>query len=559
VSSLVKVALAVLAMLLAIAAVPAVRHLRERPPAPPPPVRLSLAAPSGAEPGWGDEPLDAAIAPDESTLAFVATTGGVRQLWLRALDEAEATPLSGTEGAQLPAWKQTGRVIAFFADGRLKQVTFPDLQVHTLADVPVPLGATWLADGSLVVASGSGPLQRLHSGGTSTATTMAAGDRAHAFPVAVPGTGDFVYTAVRDDGRRVARLVAGGEEQDLTQTSGHAALVGNRLLHVRDGVLLSYERDPDTGALAPRGTVLGLGVGVSSAGRALFTASPRVLLHAPLAPRPHALVWVDQAGARVGGVGDAGDYWQVRLSPDDRLAAVTMRDPQLHGLDIMLFPTASAGQARKLTPALAADTDPVWSPDGLRVLFRSLGGGRPDLFARRVDGGTADADEPVLRSDLDETATAWTGTRILFHARQTTSADVFALDAASGAFTALLDGPFAETDARVSPDGRWVAFVSDESGRADVYARTNDGGRVRVSFAGGSRPRWTAGGDALLFVRGSQVMRAAREGDGFAAARALFEAPGLRDFDTAHRSDRLLAILPAGGGDPPVVSAVVSW
>jgi Tol biopolymer transport system component len=212
-----------------------------------------------------------------------------------------------------------------------------------------------------------------------------------------------------------------------------------------------------------------------------------------------------------------------------------------------------------VTLALAADTDPVWSPDGLRLLFRSLGGGRPNLYTKRIGGEAAGGDDSALTSDLDEIPTDWAGARILFHARGTASADVFALDTATGAFAPLLDGPFDETGAQVAPDGRWIAFVSDESGRPDVYVRTPDGGRVRVSFAGGTRPRWTADGTGLLFVRGRQIMRADRDGSRFGVARALFDAPGLRDFDTAHRGNRLLAILPVDGGDPPDVTAVVNW
>src|SRR5687768_13329468 len=111
-----------MAAALAIVSVVAVRHLRERPAAPPPAIRLGFPAPPGAELGFGDEPLDAAISPDGTQVVFVATSNGVTQLWQRRLDEERAAPIAGTEGAQLPAWKQTGAVISFFAFGRLKAI-----------------------------------------------------------------------------------------------------------------------------------------------------------------------------------------------------------------------------------------------------------------------------------------------------------------------------------------------------------------------------------------------------------------------------------------------------
>jgi hypothetical protein len=550
--------------------VPAVRHLREQPPPPPPAVRLSFSAPPGVDPGFGDESLDAAISPDESEMVFVAThreTGqsaearvGSRQLWRRALDGERAEPLPGTAGAQQPAWKQTGNVISFFADGRLKQITLADGIVHDLADAPSALGATWLADGSLLFATGNGPIRRLKDGRSTDATTLAAGEMAHAFPVGVDATGEFVYVAVREDGRRAVRLAADGMVHDLTTTSGHAALVGNHLLHVNDGVLLAYERDRESGDLSPRGVPVAIAVGVSAAGRALFAASPTVLLHDPGTPRATEVVWLDFAGARGSVVADAGDYWQVRLSPDDRQVAVALMDPLLRALDIAVVPADGSAAVKRLTLALAADTDPVWSPDGSRVLFRSMESGTPELYARSVRQSEPSSDA-ILRSDLDETPTDWRGDQILFQVRGRTGADVMVLHTRTGHYGPVADTAFNETDARWSPDGRWMAYVSDESGQQDVYARGPDATRLRVSFAGGRRPRWTRDSRAIVFLRGSQLMRADRTSDGaaFTPARALFDAPGIRDFDVAHGSDRVMALLPVDTDARPAIGAVLNW
>ena len=538
---------------------------REQVPAPPA-IRLAFPVASDLEPGFADETLDAAISPDESAVVFVATSHEPspenRQLWRRTLQSQRAEPLSGTEGAQQPAWKWTGNVVSFFADGRLKQLTLGDGLVHDLADAPSAAGAAWLPDGSLLFATGAGPIRRMKDGQTANATTLAEGDVMHQFPMAPEPSGEFVYIAVRDDGRRLIRLAGAGEERDLMTTSGHAAMIAKRLLHVRDGTLLSYERDPETGSFAPRGVPVGLDVGVSASGRALFVASSRLVLYAPAAPRATEVVWLDASGSRAAVAADAGDYWQVRLSADDRALALSVMDPLLHALDIASSPADGSAPVERLTLALAADTDPVWSPDGRRVLFRSMEGGTADLFARRV-GQREQESESILRSDMEEIPTDWQGERILFHARsQGSTFDVMVLHGPGGRSEAVAGTPFNETDARWSPDGQWMAYVSDESGRPDVYARRPDGTRARVSFAGGRRPRWSRDGRAIVFLRGSQIMRADMTGAdpaGFSPARPLVDAPGIRDFDVAHRSERIIALLPVETDARPEISAVLNW
>ena len=555
-----------MAAAMAIVGFVAIRHLRERPPAPPPAIRLGFPAPPGAELGFGDEPLDAAISPDGTQVVFVATSNGVTQLWQRRLDEERAVPIVGTEGAQLPAWKQTGTVVSFFANGRLQAIALGpqvsgDQRVATeLAHVASPAGAAWLADGSLLYADGRGPIQRLREGQVAAVTRLGAGDVTHAFPT-TSESDDFVYVALREDGRRVARLVSGDQERDLTTTSGQAALIDGHLLHVRDGVLLRYRRDPATGMLSNRGVPLALNVGVAPGGRALFAASRSLVLQSPVAPRARQLVWLDASGARIGSIGDAGAYWQVRLSPDDRFAAVTATAPLLRTLDILVMPTAGNGDAQRLTSSITADTDPVWSPDGSRVMFRSLQRGRPNLFARRAHVPDA-TDEPIFPSERDETPTDWNGRDVLLFARGAGALDVLRLDTRTGASGPLLNSGFNETDARWSPDAGWIVYVSDDSGEPDIYARRADGTRVRVSSGGGVRPRWSRDGRAVVFLRGSRIMRADLvSGDAarFTAPRVLFDAPGIVDFDAAHGSDRFLAIVPVSQVLRSPVGALLNW
>jgi len=560
---IIAASLLVIALLLAW---PALRHLREQPAPPPPLVRLALAAPPDAELGSGDDPLDAAISPDGRSIIFVATTGGTARLWRRTLDGDRAEPLPGTEGAQLPSWKPTSRVIAFFSGQRLKQLSVDDGMVRDLAEASAPAGVSWLADGSLLFApEASGPIRRLRAGTTTDATMLRPGDRAHTYPLATDRPGTFVYTAVRDDGTRVARLVADSGERELVTTNGHAQLVAGALLYIRDGVLLAQRYDEALGTLTGRPATLGSGVGVTLSGRGLFAASNRLLLSAPSLPRARSIVWLSLDGKLPATAGEPGDYWQLRLSPDDAWIALTMTAPLLRTLDVIVIPGEGNVSVRPISRALAADSDPVWSPDGSAVLFRSMQNGTANLFSHALHGADA-SDQPMLQSPLDETPTDWQKGRVLFHAPDPRNGfDLWTFTPPAGAHQPIVKSAFNETDGRWSPDGQWLAYVSDESGRRDIYVMPSaGGGRIRVSFAGGSHPRWNRDGRSLFFLRGSEIMRAdsspsAPVAQPFSTPRPVLDVPGIRDFDVAHRRDAIVALLPSKPTATAPVTALVDW
>ena len=560
-----RIAVAALLVIAIALAWPAIRHLRERPPAPQASVRLSLAPPPGAELGSGDEALDAAISPDERAIVFVATTDGTPRLWRRLIDGDRAEPLAGTDGAQFPAWKPSGGVLAFFSEQKLKQLSLTENAVRDLADAPAPSGASWLADGSLLFAPDSrGPIRRLNGGMVSDATTLQPSDRAHAFPIAIGRRNSFVYTAVRNDGSRVARIVDDGVDRELAATSGHAQLIGDLLLYTRDGMLFAQRYDPTSGALAGRPTTVASGAGVSTSGRGLFAASPRLLLSAPFAPRARTVTWLALDGKPPTTAGEPGDFWQVRLSPDDRFIALTVTTALLRTLDIVVAPSDGNGSTEQITRALAADTDPVWAPDGSRLLFRSFQDGPPHLFTHAVRDVDAN-DEAFERASVDETPTDWQNDRVLFHAPDARNGfDIWSYTPSKKSRDTLVKSAFNETDARWSPDRRWIAYVSDESGRPDIYVVTSSGqSRVRASFGGGTRPRWSGDGRSLFFLRGTRIMRAAIESGAsplrFATPQSVVDVPGVRDFDVAHRRDALVALMPTMGPASPSVSALVDW
>jgi dipeptidyl aminopeptidase/acylaminoacyl peptidase len=523
----------------------------------------------------GDEPLDAAISPDQREVVFVAmqirrglidlAPAGATQLWRRRLDAEESEPIAGTEGARFPAWKQTGHVLSFFADAQLKLLDLKTGAITVVSDAADPAGATWLGDGSLLFVPNSGIVRRLLDGNTTDATRLASGDTAHAYPVAVsPGT-HFIYTAVRGDGRRVIRLSQNGQEHDLGTTTAHGAFFpGERdvLLFVKDDTLLADERDPDTGHMAGRDLPVALEVGVTRSGRGLFTASPDVLIHSATVERPRQLTWLSMDGARAGTVADVGDYWQVRISPDDTRLTVTTRDPLLRSLDVLMIPALGTAPSQRLTASIAADTDPVWSPDGRRVAFRSTQRGRPELLVTpsAINQSSSNQDSAVPLKATGEVPNDWRGGELLVQRRGSAGFDLVRADASSGAATVVAETPFNETDGHWSPDGRWIAYVSDEPGRPDVFV-LGGGTRQRLSFAGGTHPRWTRDSRSVLFLRGSTIMRANLDAAGtrFESPHPLFDTPGIRDFDVAHRSDRILALLPVQVESVSSVSVTLNW
>ncbi|HQZ38623.1 MAG TPA: hypothetical protein PLH72_06250 [Vicinamibacterales bacterium] len=568
--------IAALAIALMLTAAPAWHHLHEPAPPTPAPVRATWALPDELAPGAGASvPFDAALALDGRRVAFSAARDGRVALWLQDLRTGETNLLPGTDAAALPFWAPDGSRIGFFAGASVRAFDVATAEVTELLPVEAAGGASWNRRGDLVVSASDagGLIVRSVDGALRTLTTVdvQAGERAHRFPVFLPDGDHVVYFVAAESTARggvwITALGAGARPARIAGSAAHAIAAGGGLLFSVDGALVAQRLDPVAARLTGPVTLLSARVGHGPLGQLLATASDDVLITAPPASSLRELVWMTRAGVRAGTVGAPSDTWRVRIGPDGRRVLATVLDPLLRTLDVVLFDGLRPVPAR-VSLSIDADDTPVWSPDGTRVAWVSAG----RTIMVRGAGAVLPADT-IRRFDEIVQVTDWTrdGRWLVVSRRMAaTREDLWLVPVGDGASPRLLLAtPFADVQGVVSPDGRWVAYASDEAGRFDVYVEPvpgrspESGTRERVTNGGGSDPRWSRDGHALFFRRGSEIhvaTPALGRGLGAATAASMVFKTGaeVRSFDVAPGEDRFLLNLPVST-PPDSVTVVVHW
>lgn len=569
----------VMAVMLAVVAVPALRHMRETPPPPPAPVRASWTAPLDVQPGSGpDFPFGLAIAPDGRLVVFPGTREGRVQLWLQDLRTGANTPLPGTDAATLPFWAPDGSRVGFFAAGAIRAFTLEGATVEELASAESPRGATWNARGDIVFADAAegGLTIRTADGATRALTTpdATAGELAHAFPVFLPG-GEHLVFFVRTRAEAQARegvwltsLAEPSRRVRLVGTASHGMVVAGRLIYSNDGALVTQELDLDERRLSGRATVLGVSVGQTPLGQLLAAAAGDILIYSPPVSSLRQLAWVTRDGEPAGTLGSPGDLWSVRIAPDGRRVLTTVLEPLLRTLDVVQYDGTSLVPAR-VSLSIDADESPAWSPDGRRVAWISAG----RALTVRGAGAVLPA-ETVRRFDEPARVTDWTpdGTAVVVsRTMAATREDLWIVPVrGEGEPRAVVETPFADVQGVISPDGRWIAYTSDESGQFEVYVEAlrdrspGPGTRERVTSRGGSDPRWSRDSREVFFRRGSAIHAATPAlGRGLNAAAAtsmLFDTSAdLRTFDMTPDGRRFLLNLPAAPAAAPPATLLVNW
>jgi Tol biopolymer transport system component len=531
------------------------------------------------------------VSPDGRYLSFAGDSGGQTQLWLRPLDALAARPLPGTEGARsVHFWSPDSRFIGFIAERKLKKIDVTGGPPQVLCDAP---GAgpfqfgSWNSDGTILFNVAETPgregLYRVSAaGGPATRVTLhdESGKELQAFwPSFLPDGRHFVFAcgrqrqdgALEPTGICVASLDSGQARKLLDTTSYAEYAPPGYLLYVRDAALFAHPFDPDKLRLHGDpirivervATVAGIGLPSFS------TGVNGLLAYHSGGGSQSRLVWKDRKGAVVGQVGTPAEYGDLRLSPDGQKLAVPITDPQAGTTDLWLI-ELSRNLATRFTLEGADVYNPIWSPDGSRIVFSVPRHAPPFLHQKAVSGGER---EVLLPSNgTMHVAFAWSpdGRFILYGERNPdTNWDLWVLP---------LDGerkplPFLRTRFRegfatFSPDGRWVAFVSDESGRLEVYVQPfqRPGEKHRASTAGGSLPRWRRDGKELFYVSPDNQLMAVpvQLGASFESGtpKALFSIEASQgveiSYDVAADGQRFIINSPIPGtAAPPTV--VLNW
>ncbi len=513
IAALVALGFAILGM--ALLAIPAVHHLRETPP---PETRTDIVTPATDDPG------SFALSPDGRLIVFVAKSEGLPRLWLRSLAKTTAQPLSGTEGAIRPFWSPDSRSIGFFVPGSLKRLDLDGGQPQTLAPSDVGRGGTWNAKGVILFAPRPvSPLSRVAaSGGTTTLLPMLGKSAiANLYPVFLPDGQHFVFVGTRTtdrgiylgslDGGTAVRLTSNVE--GVAGTAAMAYLPSGWLLWIGTGGTLEAQRlDATKGALV--GEPVALADGVLS----ISASATGVVAYRLSAGAQRQLTWVDRSGAVRGTVGPPdGSLLAPELSPDGRQVAFT-RETQ-GKTDIWLQDDAHAS---RFTFGSGVSTYPVWSPDGSRLAFLSGAGTTSGFYQKAING--AQAQEPLLVPQaLYPTSWSADGRFLLYFSFEPGPGGdlwVLPMTGTRKPFT-FLQSSFNKVWGQFSPDGRWVAYQSNESGRNEIYVRrfvapedtaasaAAQAGQWQVSTAGGVFPTWRADGKEVFYIDPAGMMMAA--------------------------------------------------
>jgi len=491
-------------------------------------VRFAILPPDGGSFNFDSgSPAPVAITSDGRRVVYGARDRkGSALLWVRSLEDVEARPLHGTEGATYPFWSPGGQSIAFFAEGKLKKIASGGGPLQVLADSRSGRGGSWNRDGVILFAPDSeGPLYRVPaSGGMPEPATRVAKPEVgetHRWPSFLPDGRHFLYT-VNDQGKALAeggiylgRLGSSDSRRLLPETSNAVYSPPGYLLFTRGGALFALAFDTDR--VKPGSEPLPVadrvdyqpyrwnGVfAVSQTGVLAYVAGPSV--------NRSQLVWLDRSGQRVGTVGEAADFGGLRLSPVSDRCAVEIRDPHSGGIDVWVLDFARTTMARLTSGAPISDS-PTWSPDGRSVVFSSHRARGWDVYQRDV---TTTAVETLIAASQDtKTPTDWSADgrylALTVSPLGKSHSELWLYSYSDRKAIPYLQTRFSVGEGRFSPDGRWMAYVADETGRPEVYVSPFPSAdrRWQVSTAGGSQPVWSRTGD-VFFVAPDRKLIAAR-------------------------------------------------
>ena len=527
-----------------------------------------------------------AVSPDGQQLVFGGTgSDGVNRLWVRRMDAEVARPLSGTEaalGGLTPPmfWSPDSQSVAFAAQGELKRIDVRGGAPRTVCNLPNgSIGGSWNANGVIVVGQAAGGLLRCSAAGgpVSEVTRLDAtkGENLHLLPSFLPDGRHFLYLSVsrmapeksgvylgsldaEPSAPRPDRLLATGFGAAYARSEGAST---GHVMFLQDGTLFAQAFDERS--LQLRGEPVSLAAPVGSfLDGGFFSVSQNDVIAFRAPDKEFQLTWFDRRGNKLGTVGDVGLYSAVAISPDDsRVATVKEVFRPNIDQDIWMFDSSRTTMGR-VTSGAQLEGSPVWSADGKRLIFTTTGG-IGSVFEQVID--RASSPKPLLKTNeyLIPTSVSADG-RFLLYAAATmgkTRLDIWVLSLTDPEKRfPLIQREFDQWQGQFSPDGRWVAYVSNESGRSEVLVRgfaapldgpASEPETVIVSSAGGTAPRWRADGKELYFISADGTVMVADANAGarisVGVPRALFQIPRSHgDWAVVSDGSRFLIAMPAG-------------
>ncbi len=476
---------------------------------------LMLPAESGTLSSTG--PLT--LSPTGHRLVFPGRNGnGKRLLWIRSIDDVQVRPLPGTEDASYPFWSPDGRSLGFFAEGKLKRLDIEGGSVVTICEAREGLGGSWNQDGSVLFApSSQSPIFRVSaSGGTPVALTQLdtlKQETSHRWPWFLPDGQHFLFlsrtttSGVRADVDAISvSSLDGKERRFVVHATTNAAYADGHLICGLGSKLMAVPFD--LAKLATEGDLVPLveRIQINAAdGAAAFSVSSTNLLAYQFrsSQTGSQLILFDLSGKEEGHVGEQAAYLDVRFAPDGKRLAYALNDRLTNNLDIWIYDLS--GQTRtRFTYNTAPDRLPVWSSDGTQLVFASNRKGVFDLYRKRLGTGQ---EELLLESSENKQPFDWSADgKYVAYVTTTdlkTRSDIWILPIGRDQKpTPYLRTEANEWDPHFSPDGKWMTYCSNESGRNEIYVRLfpGPGDPWQISTSGGARPRWSRDGLSIFYM-----------------------------------------------------------
>ena len=527
---------------------------------------------------------DIAIAPNGHTIALVGYQETARKnvLWIYELGSHGARSLASTEGASYPFWSPDGRSLGFFADAQMKKVEVAGGPVQTICDAPSGRGGTWNKDGVIVFAPmvTAGLYRIPASGGTPTLIGDIDKNRGISglrWPVFLPDGKHFLYLAANFTGQKGANIIYVGsldsnEKHFVVEATANAAYAGpGYLLFYRDKTLLAQPIDLKRFALTGEATVILPDVQfLPQVKRAVFAVSDQGLLLAQSGSEAalSQLTWFDRKGNAVGTVGKPEVYGNVFLSPNGKSVAIDKTDMSSLNIDVWTYELQS-DSAKRLTFDPGIDSVPVWSPDAARLVFSSNRQIFFGLYVKNSDGATDE--KAIVQDDVGNFPSDWSrdGKYILYCRGPDLGTETFP-ELKSSLF---LKAPSVLRNGQFSPDGKWVAYASNESRKWEIYVTSfpDARGRWQISSGGGEQPRWRGDGKELFYLSLDGKMMAApvTTGAHFDAGTpvVLFQSTprqpvlvyDLFVYDVSRDGQRFLINTQVKQGDSAPMSVILNW